>query len=146
MAALFEKPLEELKQYMGTNPRPEDFDNYWDRALSEMNSVNSEIELVPAKFQVHFAECFDLYFTGVKGARIHAKYIRPRNKQYPGKHPAILQFHGYSGNCGDWQSKLGYVAAGFCVAALDCRGQGGLSEDTGGVKGNTYKGQNNQGT
>jgi cephalosporin-C deacetylase len=141
MAALFEKPLEELKQYMGTNPRPEDFDNYWDRALSEMNSVNSEIELVPAKFQVHFAECFDLYFTGVKGARIHAKYIRPRNKQYPGKHPAILQFHGYSGNCGDWQSKLGYVAAGFCVAALDCRGQGGLSEDTGGVKGNTYKGQ-----
>ena len=34
---------------------------------------------------------------------------------------------------GDWQNKLSFVA-GFSVAALDCRGQGGLSEDIGGVK------------
>jgi len=140
MAALFEMPLEKLKQYMGVNPVPEDFDNYWDRALKEMNSVDPEIELISAEFQVPFAECFHLYFTGVKGARIHAKYIRPKNNLYPGKHPAVLKFHGYTGNCGDWQSKLNYVAAGFCVAALDCRGQGGLSEDVGGVKGNTHKG------
>lgn len=140
MAALFEKPLKELKVYQGVNPRPEDFDDYWDRALAEMNSVDPEIELVPAKFQVSFAECFNLYFTGVKGARIHAKYIRPKNNLSSEKCPAVLQFHGYTGNCGDWQSKLSYVAAGYCVAALDCRGQGGLSEDVGGVKGNTHKG------
>jgi cephalosporin-C deacetylase len=29
---------------------------------------------------------------------------------------------------------------GFTVAALDCRGQGGLSEDPGGVTGNTHRG------
>lgn len=29
---------------------------------------------------------------------------------------------------------------GFTVAALDCRGQGGLSEDKGGVLGNTLQG------
>jgi len=139
MAALFDKPLNELKQYMGISPRPDDFDDYWDRALAEMNSLNSNIELIPAKFQVDFAECFDLYFTGVKGARIHAKYIKPKSNLC--KHPAVLQFHGYAGNCGDWQSKLSFVAGGFCVAALDCRGQGGQSEDTGGVKGNTYRGQ-----
>ncbi|NSW91450.1 MAG: acetylxylan esterase [Firmicutes bacterium] len=138
MAALFEMPLNELKQYMGTNPCPADFDEYWERALGEMNALDPEVELIPAQFQVPFAECFDLYFTGVKGARIHAKYLRPKNTA--GKHPAILQFHGYTGYCGDWQSKLGYVAAGFSVAALDCRGQGGLSEDVGGVKGNTHHG------
>jgi cephalosporin-C deacetylase len=49
-------------------------------------------------------------------------------------------FHGYSGNSGDWADKLGYVAQGFTVAALDCRGQGGLSEDSGGVKGWTLRG------
>jgi cephalosporin-C deacetylase len=49
-------------------------------------------------------------------------------------------FHGYSGNSGDWADKLSYVSQGFSVAALDCRGQGGLSEDVGGVKGNTQRG------
>jgi cephalosporin-C deacetylase len=55
-------------------------------------------------------------------------------------HPAILIFHGYSGSSGDWYEKLGYVAQGYTVAAMDCRGQGGLSEDTGGVAGSTLRG------
>ena len=131
-------PLEELKKYQGINPYPHDFDEYWDKALEEMRSIDPEVELIPAKFQVPFAECFDLYFTGVGGARIHAKYLRPKNSEKP--HPAVLMFHGYSGNSGSWSDKLNYVANGFSVAALDCRGQGGLSEDVGGVKGNTLHG------
>jgi cephalosporin-C deacetylase len=51
-----------------------------------------------------------------------------------------LEFHGYNGNSGDFASKLGWVASGFVVASLDCRGQGGLSEDAGGVKGTTQHG------
>ena len=49
-------------------------------------------------------------------------------------------FHGYSGDAGDWVSKLGYAALGHTVAALDCRGQGGSSEDRGGVTGWTLRG------
>ena len=41
---------------------------------------------------------------------------------------------------GDFSSKLSWVARGFVVAAMDCRGQGGLSEDSGGVKGTTLSG------
>lgn len=130
--------LEELKQYQGINPRPKDFDDYWDKALDEMNKIDSNVELVPSNFQVPFAECFDLFFTGVKGARIHAKYLRPKNTI--ASHPAILQFHGYTGDSGDWCDKLSYVAMGYSVVALDCRGQGGLSEDIGGVVGNTLHG------
>jgi cephalosporin-C deacetylase len=51
-----------------------------------------------------------------------------------------LLFHGYTGDSGDWFDKLGYAAAGFTVAALDCRGQAGLSEDGGKVLGNTLHG------
>ena len=40
----------------------------------------------------------------------------------------------------DWYDKLNYAALGFSVAALDCRGQGGASEDSGGIKGTTYRG------
>jgi cephalosporin-C deacetylase len=64
--------------------------------------------------------------------------LRPKNA--PAPHPAVLMFHGYSGDAGDWSDKLGYVAMGYTVAALDCRGQGGLSEDTGGVQGWTLRG------
>lgn len=135
---VFDLPLEQLKTYTGRNPRPHDMEEFWEEALAEMRAVDPQVELAPHSYTSSVAECFDLYFTGVRGARIHAKYLRPKHAQRP--HPAVLLFHGYSGSSGDWFDKLGYVAQGFSVAALDCRGQGGLSEDTGGVKGNTLNG------
>lgn len=134
----FDFPFEQLKTYQGINPRPADFDSYWDRGLEEMRALDSQVELVPAEFQVPFAECFHMFFTGVGGARVHAKLLRPKNASEP--HPALLMFHGYSGDSGDFADKLGYVGQGFTVAALDCRGQGGLSEDAGDVTGNTLHG------
>ncbi|MDB5325050.1 MAG: acetyl esterase [Phycisphaerales bacterium] len=131
-------PLEKLKTYEGRNPRPADFDQYWDRAIAEMKAIDPKVELKPADFKVPFAECFNLYFTGVKGARVHAKYVRP--KQTSGQVPAICEFHGYTGRSGDWHGLLNQTARGYAIASLDCRGQGGLSEDTGGVRGSTHHG------
>ena len=116
--------LQELKKYQGINPRPHDFDEYWDKALEEMRFIDPEVELVPAKFQAPCAECFHLYFTGVGGARVHAKYLRPKNSNKP--HPAVLMFHGYSETADPGQISL-TISQWFSVAALDCRGQGGLS-------------------
>ena len=121
--AVFEMPMDQLVTYQGRNPRPDDFDTYWDGALAEMHSVDANVEIIPADFQVAGAECFDLYFTGVGGSRVYAKYLRPTGISSP--HPALLQFHGYTGSSGDWTDKLSYVMMGFSVAALDCRGQGG---------------------
>lgn len=135
---LLDMKLEDLQKYEGRNPRPTDFDEYWERALVEMRAVDANVELVPSTFQVPHADCYDLYFTGVRGARIHAKYIRPKNVPTP--HPAIVQFHGYTGYSGEWNDKLVYASIGCSVVAMDCRGQGGSSEDTGGVKGNTQNG------
>jgi len=139
MPLTFDLPFDELLTYQGINPRPADFDAYWDQALEEMRAIDPQVELIPADFQADGCQCFDLYFTGVQGARVHAKYLRPTNVKSP--HPAVLMFHGYTGSSGDWQDKLSYVSQGYSVAALDCRGQGGLSEDVGGVHGNTHHGQ-----
>lgn len=135
---LVDMSLERLYSYEGRNPCPPDIDVYWERALAEMRAVDPRPEWVRSPFQVPNVACFDLYFTGVRGARIHAKYARPENPK--GKCPAVLQFHGYTGSSGDWPEKLGWVAAGFCIAAMDCRGQGGWSQDVGGVTGNTHRG------
>jgi cephalosporin-C deacetylase len=138
MPLTFEIPIEELKEYQGRNPRPTDFDVFWDESVAEMQAIDPQLELRSADFQTSFAECSHLTFNGTGGARIHAKLLRPR--QAPRPHPALLMFHGYSANSGDWVDKLGYVAAGFTVAAMDSRGQGGLSQDTGGVTGGTLHG------
>lgn len=135
---IVDMPLEELKTYMGKNPRPDDFNQYWDAALAEMRSVDPNIEMIPYESKARNVEFFDLYFTGVGGARIHSKYFRPSGEKSP--HPAIVILHGYNCNIGDWFNYLNWVSEGFSVAAIECRGQAGYSEDPGGTTGTTFHG------
>ena len=135
---MIDMPLEELKQFNGKNPKPENFDKFWDDSLAELASVDPDIKITPAEFQAPYADCYDLWFTGTRGGRIYAKFLSPKNLENPA--PAVIEFHGLSGSSGDWIDKLSYVAAGFCVASMDCRGQGGQSFDPGGAIGNTLSG------
>lgn len=135
---VIDMPVSQLETYRGVSPRPADFDAYWAKALSDLEAQDLAVEFVPAAFQTDKAECYDLYFTGVGGSRVHAKFLKPR--LIDGKAPAVLQFHGYSADSGDWSGKLGYADEGFVVAALDCRGQGGLSEDRTAYRGTTMNG------
>ena len=137
---LIDLPLPALLTYSGRTSRPADFDAYWSAALRELDATDPQPELRPATaIAPHQTEAFDLWFTGVGGARIYAKYLRPKTAGAK-KLPAVLQFHGYSGHSGDWLDKFGWPAEGFCYAAMDCRGQGGRSEDNGRVKGTTLRG------
>ncbi|KXU35580.1 acetylesterase [Cephaloticoccus primus] len=141
---LTQELLAELHNYQGRNPRPADFDAYWDAALRELDATDPQPELVPSKeLSPRNSEAFDLWFTGVGGARVYARYLRPKNRAEggaDGKCPALLQFHGYAGSSQRFLSKLVYSGEGFCVAALDARGQGGRSEDNSTVRGTTYMG------
>ncbi|CCQ96262.1 Esterase [[Clostridium] ultunense Esp] len=132
-------PLDQLFTYQGSSPKPADFDEYWQRGLDELKKQPLDYELIPAEIQTDLVESFHLYFTGVGGARIHCKLVRPKRWQKKG--PGIVYFHGYSVNSGDWLDKIAYAAHGFTVIAMDCRGQGGLSEDNLTVKGTTLRGQ-----
>lgn len=135
---LVDKPLHELQNYKGISPKPADFDDFWERGLAELAKVDPKPEFLPVDVLGNVnADLFDLYFTGIGGARIYAKYLRPKAKK---SCPAVLEFHGYSGDSGDWAGKMAYVGEGFVYAALDCRGQGGRSEDNLQVIGNTREG------
>jgi len=131
-------PLDELRAYAGRNPRPPDFDDYWAAALAELDAVAPEVAVEPVDVPSVIAECADLWFTGVGGARVYAKYLRPRAAD--AAHPGVVVFHGYSMGSPDWSSLLPLVSQGYSVLAMDCRGQGGRSEDVGGVTGNTLHG------
>lgn len=135
---IFDLPLDELRKYEGCSPRPDDIDDYWDSALEEMRAVDPVVDIQLAAFQVPYAKCYDLTFTGVGGARIYAKLVKPVKAD--GKHPAVIGFHGYTFYSHSWMELLPYAAAGMTAVSMDCRGQGGRSEDVGGVKGNTQRG------
>lgn len=136
---LLDLPLDELRQYPGRNPKPPAFDAFWDEALAELDHHDAQIELVPHPIQAPFAQCFSLFFSAPDGSRLHAKYLRPRQAT-PNSCAGVLMFHGYSGSSGEWHDKLSFVARGQVVAALDCRGQGGQSDDRSSVSGNTHSG------
>src|SRR6185312_6546501 len=77
---LIDLPLAELRKYSGRNPRPADFDAYWDSALRELDATDPKPDLRPnPTVSARGIECFDLWFTGVGGARVYAKYLRPKN-------------------------------------------------------------------
>jgi cephalosporin-C deacetylase len=129
----FELSYEELIAYQGTNPRPDDFDQFWEKGLAELAGIDAEAEFAPATdFPLPFAKTEHLYFNGTGGYRVHAKVIRPNNAEGP----AVLMFHGYGGEQPKWIDLLPYAARGFTVAALDVREQVGFRTDS--QQGNSF--------
>lgn len=134
---LVDMSLDKLREYQGINPKPADFDEYWDKALEEMNAIDYNADFKPyPQLKSKIADAFELTFTSTKGARIYAKFLKP--KKVVGKVPAVLSFHGLSGSSHSWNSLLNFASQGYVVADLDCRGQGGYSQDVGGTEGTTF--------
>lgn len=135
---MLDMSLNELKKYKGQNPCPGDLNKYWKEALKEADTVNLDIELKKIDYPVKTIDAYDLYYNGTNGARIHTLYIKPKKIISPT--PCILEFHGYTDNCGPIESKLKWITLGYQILAMDCRGQGGKSIDAGSVIGNTHCG------
>lgn len=130
--------IENWGSFHSQDQKPEDFDEFWRKGRAEVDELGLGYRLVKRELYSKVAEAFDLYFTGVNGATIHAQLVRPI--QGKTKMPVLFQFHGYHSNAGDWGDKVGYAAEGIMTVALNIRGQGGPSEDTTTSKGNSLKG------
>lgn len=135
---LLDMPLDKLKAYQGRNPRPADHDAYWARALAELDATPPAARFEDGPVRLPGVITKDVWFTGVGGARVHAKYARSASAT--GRTPCVLLFHGYSGSSGDWLGLLSWVAMGATVLSLDVRGQAGQSQDVHAVDGWTLQG------
>ena len=49
-------PLADLRQYNGINPRPADFDEFWDKSLSELAAIDPKPEFVPHDYKSKIAD------------------------------------------------------------------------------------------
>lgn len=120
--------------YTGMDPRPEDFDAFWASQKARLSSLEIPCELKPAAYQISGHRCYDLYFRSFDSSRIHCKVAMPQTDR---KLPVLFYFHGYKGNSLEWWHKIFWADRGYCVIAMDVRGQAGESQDLTSGYGNT---------
>lgn len=135
--------LAQLEAYTGTNPIPEDFDAFWAERMAEADAVDLDWELSESDAVPQYPTCryLDLWFRGMRGARLYAKVLMP-TAQLTGTDvvPVVLRFHGYPGRTRSWLENSSFAGMGFCDITMDNPGQGGRSEDVGGFVGTTVSG------
>ena len=156
-----QQDIARLGECRGMTPVPADFDEFWQERMAEADAQELSWELVGASraqggadlaalAHAHVpCELYDLWFYGMGGARLHAKYLVPTQAlaatQAPEGEPCasvplVLQFHGYPGTSRSWLEQMSYVGMGMAILAFDCPGQGGPGDDVGGYKGTTVSG------
>lgn len=129
--------LKDFQNYKGVGQKPRDFDQFWKNGKKEVDKLGKNYQLEKVDVASNVVDFYHLYFKGIGGAKVHAQLVVPKDSE---KHPGLLMFHGYHCSAGDFEDKVGWAAEGFVVLALDCRGQGGLSEDNQSVKGDIMQG------
>ena len=131
--------LSAFDDYHGLTPRPDDFDEFWAERMAEADAVELSWYVEPSDEVPSNDTCeyLDLWFYGMGGAKLYAKYVRPRAEA---PLPLVLQFHGYPGATRSWFEQSSFAGMGCALIALDNPGQGGRSEDVGGFVGTTVSG------
>lgn len=131
--------IEAFGSYYGATPKPDDFEAFWQARMAEADEVPLQYTITQAKEVPSWETCdfLDLWFTGMAGARIYAKYLHPR---LAGPIPLVLQFHGYPGASRSFAEQASFAGMGMALLAMDCPGQAGHSMDAGGFQGTTVSG------
>ena len=129
----FDMPLEQLKKYRPALTRPADFDAFWKKALRESSAEPVEPEFYPVRnYSVREVNVYEARYRGFQGAAIACWFLAPNKPGSLGDPcPCVIFYHGYSGNKGMPNQYLHWAMQGFCVLAVDTRGQSGDADDPG---------------
>lgn len=106
-----------------TLSRPQDFDQFWVKTVSEASNWAIDPVFTPYESDLVTFEVFDVEFSGWGGHRIKAWLIRPRDPQLRNG-ASVVEFPGYGGGRGLPGEWLNWPAAGFNTLVMDVRGQG----------------------
>jgi cephalosporin-C deacetylase len=129
---LIDLPLEQLKTYRPTPPRPPDLDQYWGDTLAEAAQAPLNPSIEALDYPVSGLRVARAYYDGWRGARICAWFIAREGAR---AQPTLVFYHGYSGSKGQVYDYLGWASQGYTVVAVDVRGQSGDSTDPAGYPG-----------
>lgn len=150
MRPLVDLSLEELLEYKPPLTKQPDFDEFWERTLQESKAQPLNAEIKPYDYAISQVKVYDVTYDGFKMGRIGGWYIIPAWADEEHKVPALVHYHGYSGNRGYINEFMKWVIMGYAVFSIDVRGQGGctpegpIGYDAGGISGWMTKGINDK--
>lgn len=122
--ALFDLPLDRLREYRPEPEEPAGLDVFWARHLAAARRHDVIVGLTPVDAALSALTTWDLTFAGADGHPIRAWYSRPAGTS--GRLlPAVVEFLGYGRGRGFPQERLTWPAAGYAHLVMDTRGQGG---------------------
>lgn len=121
--ALFDLPLDQLRQYAPAVDEPADFDAFWRTTLAEAAAVPVIVDVRPEKTDLRLVESWDVTFAGFGGDPVRAWYTRPVGLDAPA--PAVVEYLGYGRGRGLPHERLTWAVAGYAHLLMDSRGQGG---------------------
>lgn len=119
-----------LENYCPELTRQEDFFPFWENEIKKSNELSLQTEMNLLDYPLSQVKVYDVTFQGVNGVQIHGWYMVPdfiAEKKYP----CLVCYHGYGGSRGVPSDHMLWILAGMAVFAVDCRGQGGITGDSG---------------
>ncbi|MGY3678047.1 acetylxylan esterase [Streptomyces sp. TE33382] len=120
--ALFDLPLDELRDYRPRIAEPGDFDAFWARTLAETRAHEPAITFEPADTPLTGMRTWDTTFAGYGGHPVKGWFSAPAHAEGP--LPLVVQFHGYNGGRSLPHCWGMWPLAGFAHFVMDVRGQG----------------------
>lgn len=135
--ALVDMTIEELKNYNPGENKEKDFDQFWSEKLGNLRKFPIEYNMEKVDSAVPDIDIYKVFYKGYKDAEICGHYLTPRSKS---NLPAILSFHGYSGNKGPLSLDVRWPLMGYAIFSMDVRGQSGESFDNSSYRGPSMPG------
>ncbi|MEV7692331.1 acetylxylan esterase [Microbacterium sp. NPDC089189] len=113
-----------LQSYLPDVREPSDFDDFWQRTLTESRAV--ETPVVSTRIQTPFSlvDVYDVTFPGFAGDPVKAWFTVPAGADGP--LPTVVEYNGYGGGRGLPGERLAWTAAGYAHLFMDTRGQGSM--------------------
>lgn len=121
----FDLPLPELERYRTSTEEPAGLDDWWRLQLDGARAAERAPTLTRYAPEIYGdIEVYDVEFSGGRGDRIRAWYLRPARAGGTDL-PLAVTFIGYGGGRGVPIEHLALPATGLATFVMDTRGQGG---------------------
>lgn len=121
--ALFDLPLDQLRQYAPAVDEPADFDEFWATTLAQAAAAPVILDIRQEKTDLRLVESWDVTFAGFGADPVRAWFTRPVGLDAPA--PAVVEYLGYGRGRGLPHERLTWAVAGYAHLLMDSRGQGG---------------------
>ncbi|MFJ5533084.1 acetylxylan esterase [Streptomyces sp. NPDC093261] len=120
--ALFDLPIDRLRDYRSASMEPSDFDAFWAKTLQETREHDLGARFEPVETGLRTVQVYDVTFAGFGGHPVKGWLTVPASADGP--LPTVVEFVGYGGGRALPHMHLLWASAGFAHFVMDTRGQG----------------------